>query len=423
MKSFLDKIFLRSNNLDHISFEIKQLTKKTPAKLIFDAIDTYSKDSEVRYVGGCIRKIINKEKVDDIDLATNLKPDQVCEAMKKNNINYYESGLSHGTITASIDEFKFEITTLREDVETYGRHADVKFSKDWKKDASRRDFTINSIYSDKDGNIFDPFNGRQDLQHGLINFIGDADKRIKEDYLRILRYLRFFLDYSKQPHNLEVLRKIRLNIGKITDLSKERLLDELKKIINLGSLQRLSKDKVSRELISLVFPELKNISLFSNLSENKKEILKNEDFIFLLSLMIIDEKDNLDYFLFKYNISKKDQKRMQIIDHFFKQINLNNISENTLNNIFYFKGRQAVIDILNFRIIKLKKTDNIVINLLEVYKNKKMPILPIKAETLMVKYKIPEGKQLGKKLRIIEKEWVDNNFKITDEKIESIVKN
>ena len=423
MKSFLDKIFLRSNNLDHISFEIKQLTKKTPAKLIFDAIDTYSKDSEVRYVGGCIRKIINKEKVDDIDLATNLKPDQVCEAMKKNNINYYESGLSHGTITASIDEFKFEITTLREDVETYGRHADVKFSKDWKKDASRRDFTINSIYSDKDGNIFDPFNGRQDLQHGLINFIGDADKRIKEDYLRILRYLRFFLDYSKQPHNLEVLRKIRLNIGKIADLSKERLLDELKKIINLGSLQRLSKDKVSRELISLVFPELKNISLFSNLSENKKEILKNEDFIFLLSLMIIDEKDNLDYFLFKYNISKKDQKRMQIIDHFFKQINLNNISENTLNNIFYFKGRQAVIDILNFRIIKLKKTDNIVINLLEVYKNKKMPILPIKAETLMVKYKIPEGKQLGKKLRIIEKEWVDNNFKITDEKIESIVKN
>ena len=423
MKSFLDKIFLRSNNLDHISFEIKQLTKKTPAKLIFDAIDTYSKDSEVRYVGGCIRKIINKEKVDDIDLATNLKPDQVCEAMKKNNINYYESGLSHGTITASIDEFKFEITTLREDVETYGRHADVKFSKDWKKDASRRDFTINSIYSDKDGNIFDPFNGRQDLQHGLINFIGDADKRIKEDYLRILRYLRFFLDYSKQPHNLEVLRKIRLNIGKIADLSKERLLDELKKIINLGSLQRLSKDKVSRELISLVFPELKNISLFSNLSENKKEILKNEDFIFLLSLMIIDEKDNLDYFLFKYNISKKDQKRMQIIDHFFKQINLNNISENTLNNIFYFKGRQAVIDILNFRIIKLKKTDNIVINLLEVYKNKKMPILPIKAETLMVKYKIPEGKQLGKKLRIIEKEWVDNNFKISDEKIESIVKN
>ena len=423
MKSFLDKIFLRSNNLDHISFEIKQLTKKTPAKLIFDAIDTYSKDSEVRYVGGCIRKIINKEKVDDIDLATNLKPDQVCEAMKKNNINYYESGLSHGTITASIDEFKFEITTLREDVETYGRHADVKFSKDWKKDASRRDFTINSIYSDKDGNIFDPFNGRQDLQHGLINFIGDADKRIKEDYLRILRYLRFFLDYSKQPHNLEVLRKIRLNIGKITDLSKERLLDELKKIINLGSLQRLSKDKVSRELIFLVFPELKNISLFSNLSENKKEILKNEDFIFLLSLMIIDEKDNLDYFLFKYNISKKDQKRMQIIDNFFKQINLNNISENTLNNIFYFKGRQAVIDILNFRIIKLKKTDNIVINLLEVYKNKKMPILPIKAETLMVKYKIPEGKQLGKKLRIIEKEWVDNNFKISDEKIESIVKN
>ena len=123
--------------------------------------------------------------------------------LKKIILNYYESGIEHGTITAIIDEYKFEITTLRKDIFTDGRHAKVKFSKDWKEDASRRDFTINSIYSDKDGNLFDPFNGKKDLENGFVNFIGDADKRIKEDYLRILRYLRFFLNYSKQPHNLE----------------------------------------------------------------------------------------------------------------------------------------------------------------------------------------------------------------------------
>ena len=100
--------------------------------------------------------------------------------------------------------YKFEITSLREDISTDGRHAKVKFSKDWKKDASRRDFTINSIYSDGEGNLFDPFNGKKDLENGLIKFIGDPDKRIKEDYLRILRYLRFFLNYSKQKHNLEI---------------------------------------------------------------------------------------------------------------------------------------------------------------------------------------------------------------------------
>ena len=192
MKSLLDKLFFRSNNLNNISYKIKELSKKTPASQIFEAINSYSHTSEIRYVGGCIRKIINNEKVDDIDLATNLEPKDVCEALKNKNINYFETGIEHGTITALIDDFKFEITSLREDISTDGRHAQVKFSKDWKKDASRRDFTINAIYSDLEGNLFDPFNGKEDLEKGEINFIGIPEKRIQEDYLRILRYLRFF---------------------------------------------------------------------------------------------------------------------------------------------------------------------------------------------------------------------------------------
>ena len=141
-----------------------------------------------RYVGGCVRKVIKKEIVDDIDLATNLTPPQICEALKNKQINYYETGIEHGTITAVIDEYKFEITSLRKDVLTDGRHAEVEFSLDWKEDASRRDFTINSIYADGDGNLFDPFNGKKDLEEGNINFIGNAEKRIQEDYLRCLLY-------------------------------------------------------------------------------------------------------------------------------------------------------------------------------------------------------------------------------------------
>ena len=178
MRTFLDKIFLRSNNLHNISNNIKELTDRTPIKKIFKVINNYSSESEVRYVGGCIRKIINKEKIDDIDLATNLKPIEVCDVLKKNNINYYESGIAHGTITAIENEYKFEITTLRKDIVSDGRHAEIEFSKDWKEDASRRDFTINSIYSDSDGNLFDPYDGKKDLENGLIKFIGDADQRI-----------------------------------------------------------------------------------------------------------------------------------------------------------------------------------------------------------------------------------------------------
>ena len=108
-----------------------------------------------------------------------------------------KQGIEHGTITAVINKKSFEITTLRKDVKTDGRHAQVEYTDNWLEDASRRDFTINSIYSDLDGNLFDPFNGRKDLQDGLIKFIGDPAKRIKEDYLRILRYIRFFLDTAK----------------------------------------------------------------------------------------------------------------------------------------------------------------------------------------------------------------------------------
>jgi len=424
MRSFLDKFFSRSNNLDYISERIKNLTKKTPCHKIFESIYSHSPESEIRYVGGCIRKIINGEEVDDIDFATNLKPEDVCEALKKSNIKYYASGIEHGTITAIEDEYKFEITTLREDILTDGRHAKVKFSKDWKEDANRRDFTINSIYSDKDGNLFDPFNGKKDLEDGIINFIGDAKKRIKEDYLRILRYLRFFLNYSKRNHNAETMKLLRINIGGISKLSKERLLDELKKIIKIDTLEKLSKDKHSLDLILLIFPELKNIKVFSKLNSNDLYLLKENDFIFLISLMIIDDTDNVDYFLYKYNISKKEQKRIKIINDFFKEKkNSKTFNENNLNEFFYYYGKQACLDILRYKIIKSKKVDKSLNELFETYENRTIPVMPINANLLMKKYEISEGRQLGEKLKMIEREWVKNNFKISDQQVDNIINN
>jgi len=424
MRSFLDKIFFRSNNLDSISQNIKDISKNTPANKIFNAINNYSKESEVRFVGGCIRKVINNEKVDDIDLATNLEPKIVCDVLKKNNIDYYETGIIHGTITAIINNYKFEITSLRKDISTDGRHANVEFSKNWKEDASRRDFTINSIYSDEDGNLFDPYNGKKDIEKGVVDFIGDADKRIKEDYLRILRYLRFFLHYSKEPHNQQLVRKLKLNIEGVSRLSKERLLDELEKLIKLDVLEKLCKDKISLDLILTIFPELKYINIFSKLKLDQKQIVKESDFIFLISLLIIDESDNADYFLYKFNISKKNKKRISVIDKFYKEKNnLKRFTEKNMNKVFYYNGKQAVIDILNFRIIKSKKIDKNLIELSKLYLNKLTPIMPIEADELMRKYKIPQGKQLGVKLKLIEDAWVKNNFQISEQQVDNIVNN
>ena len=423
MKSFLDTFFFRSNNLDYISKNIKLLTKETSSHKIFKSINSFSSQSEIRYVGGCIRQIINKEKVNDIDLATNLKPDQVCEALKNHDINYFKTGFEHGTVTALIDERKFEITTLREDIYTDGRHAKVKFSNSWKDDSLRRDFTINSIYSDADGNLFDPHDGKKDLENGLVKFIGNVDKRITEDFLRILRYLRFFTNYSKQPHNKEIIKKLKMNIGGVSNLSKERLLDELKKITEINTIEKLVKDKTSLEIIQIIFPELKNINILAELNSIKKNYFQKFDFIFLLSLMIIDETDNTDYFLYKFNISKKDQQRIKTIDNFYKEkMYSKTFTENNMNKVFYYHGKQAVIDILSFKLIRSKKFDENLKELIELFKKKTKPTMPIQADILMKKYKIPEGKQLGVKLKMIEDEWVKNNFQISEQKISNIIK-
>ena len=423
MKNFFNKIFSSSKNLYSFKNNIKKLSITTPVKKIFEAINSHSSESEIRYVGGCLRKIFNNEKVDDIDLATNLNPIEVSEILKKNKINFYESGIEHGTITAILDDHKFEITSLREDIFTDGRHAKVKFSKDWKKDAARRDFTINSIYADLDGNIFDPHNGKKDIEMGQVNFIGDPEKRIKEDYLRILRYLRFFLNYSKQPHKEEIIKTIKINISGISIISKERLLDELKKLLKSNQLEKLSKDKFSIELILLIFPELKNIKSVINSIKVKKKFFVELDFIFILFLMIIDGTDNLEYFLYKYNISKKDQKRAYAINNFYNEKEgIKTLNEANLNKVLYYDGKQAVLDILNFKIIKSKKLDKKMLSLLELYKNKITPSLPVGADLLMTRYKIPEGRQLGSMLKLIEEEWVRNNFEITEKQIDNIVK-
>ena len=423
MNNFLDKIFFRSRNLDYISQNLFNLTNQTPANKIFEALNAYADNSEVRYVGGCVRKIIKKQIVDDIDLATNLKPSEVCDALKKKEINYYETGIDHGTITAIIDKNKYEITSLRKDVSTDGRHAKVEFSLDWKEDAARRDFSINSIYSDKDGNLFDPYDGKKDLENGNIKFIGDAENRIKEDYLRILRYVRFFINYSNQSHDPKIIKIIKINIDGVSKLSSERLLDEFKKLTRSSAFVKIFKDDICLEIIKMIFPQLKNLDNFKKLNSYAQDNLSKVDFIFLLSLMIVDGSDNTDYSIYKFNLSKKDQKRLKSIDFFYKDVaDIKNFNEKNFNKIFYYNGKQTVLDIINFALFTSIKVEKKLLKLIEIYKNKILPSFPVGANMIMTKYNIAEGKMLGNKLKLIEETWVQNNFQISDKQIKKIIK-
>ena len=424
MISLFNKIFSFSKNLKSDYYSFNNLKNEKSISLLFSSIENYSETSEIRYVGGCIRKILNGESLDDIDFAVNLKPTDCIEALKKHNIKYHETGIEHGTITAIIGDNKFEITSLRKDVSTDGRHAKVEFSDSWFEDASRRDFTINSIYADIDGNLYDPFNGKNDLELGKVKFIGNTEKRIKEDYLRILRYVRFFLNYSKIEHDEKVKKIIKQNLNGISNISSERLLDEFKKIIKTKGFLKLFKDSFCEEIIKLIFPQFKNFDIFKKLNNFAEKKIHEVDYIFLISLMIIDNSDNVDYFLFKFNISNFNKKRILFLKKFYdKKINKNSFSEKNLLRVLYYNGKQSVQDLLYFEIFKSKNINKKLVNLIEFFKDKEIPVFPIKAKNLMEKYKISEGKLLGMKLKKIEEKWINNDFEVSEKEVAQLIEN
>ena len=422
MKSIISKLINLDKKKIFKDIEFSKLRENYEISYLFNCFASYDENTELRFVGGCVRKILSEEAIDDIDLATNANPDLIIKILNKNNINYYSTGIKHGTITALIKDKKFEITSLRKDVQTDGRFAEVEFTDDWYEDASRRDFSINSIYSDINGNLYDPFNGVNDLKKGLVKFIGNAEDRIKEDYLRILRYIRFYLNYSEIEHDKETKKIIKKHIYGVKKLSKDRLIDELKKIFLSSKFFNLTEDQFSLEIINLIFPELKNLNIFKKISIDLKNIILEKDFIFLISLAIIDNSDNSDYFIFKYNISNQQKKKILFLKNNYKNFSEKNFFEDkNISKIHYFNGPSMTTDLLDFKIFTSKNLSKKLIDLRNKYLHKEVPVFPIKAKNLIKNYNLKEGKELGEKLKILENVWLDNNFSINEDQIKKIL--
>ena len=419
----LNKFLKILNNKKPNSNSFQNLKNDSNVIQIFNSINNYSAESEILFVGGCVRQNILKEQVEDIDLATNLNPDEVINCLNKNNIKFIDVGKKYGTITAIIEKRKFEITSLRKDVKTDGRYAEVKYCKNWREDANRRDFTFNSIYSNLNGELFDPFNGKDDLLNGSVKFIGNSTTRIKEDYLRILRYIRFFLIYSKNNHSEEIQKIIKQNINGINKISGDRLISELKKIFLSKGFFKIPKDQFSKEIIQLIFPQIKNFNIIRNIEKNcNKSIFKNNDFIFLVSLLIIDETDNADYFIHKFSISKKEKDRILFLKNTYKNISKNFFEKKNLKILLYVHGKDRVIDLIKFHILKSKNTQNLE-KLISFYLKEQTPVFPFNAKFLKEKYNYKEGKLLGDKLKQLESEWLNNNFTLPDDKVDNILRN
>ena len=404
--------------------DLQDLKNLEEVKSIFSVLENQDKGNKLMFVGGCVRKLLKKELVSDIDIATNLSPDELKNILRENNINFIETGITHGTITVVINKIKFEITTLRKDVSTDGRHANVEFISDWEEDAKRRDFTINAIYSDLKGEIYDPLGGLKDLENKIVKFIGDPNERIREDYLRILRYFRFYTQYNNHQHDIKIVQAIKKGLNGIRKISKERILDEFFKILNLKNFYELFNNEFSCSVILTIFPQLKHYDRFSAIKNIPNKIINRLNVPLILSILLIDNSDNCEFFLFKFNFSNRDKKKILFLLNKFKKINVKELlDEKKLVKLAYLGNTAEIIDLLVFLTFVSKEIDvNTVEKRISFLDKLRLPVFPITADYLKLKYNFSESKELGFALKKLEQSWIDNDFIIDKNDIKTILK-
>ena len=207
----------------------------------------------VKFVGGAVRDTLIGRTPADIDAATRLLPADATARLEAAGLKVFPTGLKHGTVTVAMGKKVMEITTLRVDTETDGRHAEVSFTTDWLEDAQRRDFTFNAIYMASDGSLFDPFDGRSDLLAGKVRFIGEATARIEEDALRVMRFFRFFARYGKGAPDAEALAACNEKKSMLACLSIERVRDELMKMMALDNAAQAIGPMATCSILSEIY--------------------------------------------------------------------------------------------------------------------------------------------------------------------------
>ena len=382
-----------------------------------------NKDSQTAmFVGGCVRNFLTGENIDDIDIATIFSPEEIKEKFKKSEFKIIDTGVEHGSVTAIVNKSKFEITTLRKDIKTDGRYAEVSYIDDWKKDSERRDFTINAIYLDRRGKIYDPQNGRNDLEKKEVKFIGDALLRIEEDYLRIIRFIRFSVKYNCKQTDPKTIEAIKLNLNGIKNLSKERILSELYKIFKLKNINNILENKDIKNIFLVIFPEFKYLDRIKDFYFliNLNIIPQTPEAIF--AVLLIDEKDNFEYFCHKYKVSNQLKKELNFIaNNYLRYKEEKNFFKKDLKKNTYRLKKKNIIKLIGFIYCTEKKFSvNILKKILSDINKIVIPNFPFDGK-YMIDQGVEDGKKIGFALKELEKEWIENNFNLNTQEVSSIV--
>ncbi len=364
---------------------------------------------ESRLVGGCVRDIILGKTHSDIDIATSLLPEMVMKALSKNDIKVIPTGLKHGTITAIINEKQFEITTLRKDVSTDGRHAIVEFTDSWKEDAARRDFTMNAISMDLKGKIYDYFEGMVDLEKKLVKFVGDPEKRIEEDYLRILRYFRFisyFGDAELHKASLKACSNLSKGLKKI---SGERIRVEMLKILSSPFALKAMRLMQKVGVLEVICVNLSlSIPLYKFVDDpwiNLAVVLRFAGY----------KKGEVAKLAVRWRLSKKEKFKLLTLVEFI-DIELSS-QQNLHKRAIYKHGKDLYTDCV--RMLNIENPSMQFQELIELAKSWQMPEFKINGENVMkMGY---NGPQVGKILNKLHQMWIESDFELSMEELLSRV--
>lgn len=362
-----------------------------------------------RYVGGAVRDTLLGLPVSDVDVATTLLPVTVMDRLEAGGIKAVPTGLDHGTITAVVDGKSYEITTLRRDVSTDGRRATVAFSTDWREDAARRDFTINALYADPEtGEVFDYFGGLSDLENGCVRFIGDAAQRIAEDFLRILRYFRFFARFGSGPVDADAIHACAQGAHGLTALSRERIAQELARLLSLKSPAASVGLMIENAIFAPFLPEL-----CRDAYDRLQRLVEREQFLHqsvslparFLSILVTDPAA-VDKVAARLKLSNKMRENLA------NRLDAGMPTEGNIRAIAYRFDNDTARDVA-----MLFADDNALPHCLARLDNWDSPTMHVKGGDL-IKMGLPAGPLVAKTLQELESIWVAEDFPASDRQSE-----
>lgn len=367
---------------------------------------------DTRFVGGCVRNLLLQEPVGDLDIATPLVPHEVIARLRSRGLKVVPTGLNHGTVTAVIGKRSFEITTLRTDQDCDGRHAEVTYTESWREDAQRRDFTINALSMTLNGDIFDYTQGIEDIKNRRVRFIGEPEQRIREDYLRILRFFRFFAVYGEAEVDRAALAAITSLSEGIENLSGERIQSEMKKLLQASQPVTALKMMVETGVAVYVMPVLPNIKAVAAMVAHEDMMGITPCWRRRLVTGLWEGKTTaISFIRNRWKLSRLDGERLEQLMSIEPPVPTD---ETSLKRLLRRHGVSLYTDIMLLawaRNLDGGTSDNAkvyrkALNLPEIWQ---IPEFPISGADLLA-LGIAAGPQLGRHLSRLELDWENENY-------------